>query len=94
MRRKGQYSLDDSLETENKIPNALPSIPRGHMTGLNTFINDQGRSYGRTAGNGHTLGGSFGSKLGGMRESKMSEDEEDAIPLSPVPAVKVSDNGF
>ena len=89
-RRKGQYSLDDSLETGKDNPNALPSIPRGQLTGMNSFINRQGRSYWRTTGKESTLGSSLDSKLGSMMEST-SNDGEDTISLSPYPSAKVRD---
>jgi hypothetical protein len=90
-RKKGQYSLDETIETGKEDRNGLPSIPRGQMTGINTFINKQGRSYNAMADKESSMGSTLGSKLGSMMESTTTKDEEDAIPLSPYPTAKVRD---
>ncbi|KAF1839161.1 hypothetical protein BDW02DRAFT_643996 [Decorospora gaudefroyi] len=41
--RKKRSTMDDSLDTQKESPFGLPKVPRAQMTGLRTFIDEQGR---------------------------------------------------
>jgi hypothetical protein len=41
--KKKQSTLDDSLDTQKGSGFGLPSVPRAQMTGLRTFIDEQGK---------------------------------------------------
>lgn len=89
-RRRGQYSLDDTVATGTKSRNGLPSIPRGQMTGLRSFINKHAKASQDISGKDSSTRNTLSSKLSNMMESTKIEDEDDAIRLNPYPASSIN----
>jgi hypothetical protein len=71
-------SLGDSLPGEGRHTHGLPGVPRAHMTGTRSFIDEQGRS--------HTVPDLNNSNFGLREAATWEKGEEDQIPLKPYPS--------
>ena len=90
-RRRDQYDLEDSIDTEKEDPNGLHLIPRGPMTGTDTSIDKPRRTYDGTTGKGGSMESSRATEIGSVLESTTTKNEDDIVPLSPYPTIKIMD---